>query len=48
MTKRKFVCKKCRSEFVIEVYEEGEAEEKRVPTYPVRCPRCGSGSIERK
>jgi DNA-directed RNA polymerase subunit RPC12/RpoP len=47
MIKRKFVCKKCRREFVIEVYEEGEAEEKNVPTSPVRCPYCG-GSVERK
>jgi DNA-directed RNA polymerase subunit RPC12/RpoP len=41
MIKRKFVCKKCRREFILEVCEEGEAEEKKVPTSPVRCPHCG-------
>jgi DNA-directed RNA polymerase subunit RPC12/RpoP len=47
MVKRKFVCKKCHREFVVEVYEEGEAEEKRLPSSPVRCPNCG-GPVERK
>jgi DNA-directed RNA polymerase subunit RPC12/RpoP len=46
MKKRKFVCKKCRREFVVEVYEEGEAEEKRIHGSPVRCPYCG-GPVER-
>jgi hypothetical protein len=48
MIKRKFVCRNCQHEFLMEVYEEGEAEEKRVPKSPVLCPRCGSASIERR
>jgi DNA-directed RNA polymerase subunit RPC12/RpoP len=46
MVKRKFICKNCGYKFEIEVFEEGEAEEKRVSTQPVRCPRCG-GKVER-
>jgi len=45
MVKRRFVCKRCGKTFVKEVYEEGETEEKYVPTSPVRCPHCGSQQI---
>ena len=47
MIKTKFICKDCGHKFELEVFEEGEAEEKRIPTRSVRCPRCG-GSVERK
>ncbi len=46
MVKRRFICKRCGHRFVIEVFEPGEAEEKRTPTQPVRCPKCG-GPVER-
>jgi len=46
MLKLKFVCKRCGYSFAIEVFEPGEAEEKRVNTKPVRCPKCG-GQVER-
>jgi DNA-directed RNA polymerase subunit RPC12/RpoP len=47
MKKQKYVCKNCRREFVIEIFEEGEAKEKRLPTSPVRCRYCGSGNLEK-
>lgn len=47
MKKQKYVCKDCGCEFIIEIFEQGEAEEKRLPTSPVRCKRCSSGNLER-
>jgi DNA-directed RNA polymerase subunit RPC12/RpoP len=46
MIKQWFVCLRCGHKFQIEVFEEGEAEAKRVPVYPVVCPECG-GSVRR-
>lgn len=46
MIKIKFMCRKCGYKFEIEVFEEGEAEEKRKPSRPVRCLKCG-GAVER-
>lgn len=46
MKKVRYVCKKCGHKFVAEVFELGEAEEKRLPTRPVLCERCG-GPVER-
>lgn len=46
MVKRRFVCKDCGCKFEKEVFERGEAEEKRIPTGPVRCVRCGSTNVE--
>ena len=46
MKKAKFRCKKCVKEFVIEIFEDGEAEAKKLPTFPIRCPECG-GHVER-
>lgn len=42
MKKAKFKCKRCGNTFVTEIFEPGEAEEKRKPTAPVRCPECGA------
>lgn len=47
MIKRRFICKGCGHKFEIDVFEEGEAEEKRLATRPIRCPRCG-GAVERR
>ena len=41
MVKRKYVCKRCGKTFVIEVFEQGEAEEKKLRGRPVTCPDCG-------
>ena len=46
MEKRQFICKRCGKRFVVEVFEEGEAKEKRLQVSPVRCPECG-GNVER-
>ncbi len=46
MKKQRFICKKCRCEFEKNVFEPGEAKEKHLPSYPVVCPRCGSGDIQ--
>ena len=47
MKKQRFVCKNCGCRFVVEVLEEGEAEERRLPASPVRCRECGSTSLVR-
>ena len=47
MVKRKFICKNCGNKFEVEVFETGEAEEKKVKAYPVTCPHCKSSSVER-
>jgi DNA-directed RNA polymerase subunit RPC12/RpoP len=41
MVKRRFICEGCGNRFEIDVFEPGEAEDKRSPTRPVGCPRCG-------
>ena len=46
MVKRKYICTKCGHKFVAEVYEREEVEEKRIPTRPLSCPKCG-GPVER-
>lgn len=47
MIRRKCICKKCGHKFEIDVFEPGEAEEKRMPSGPVRCPKCG-GPVEKR
>ena len=44
----RFICNNCGESFSAQIFEKGEAEEKRVPTSPVRCPRCGSTAVERR
>jgi len=46
MVRKKFLCRRCGRAFVKEVFEEGEAEEKRLRASPVKCPHCGSYEIE--
>ena len=46
MRKQRFICKNCGREFVVEIVEPGEAEEKNLRTSPVRCPHCESGKVE--
>jgi len=46
MEKAKFKCKRCGNEFVVEIFEPGEAKEKRLPTSPIKCPKC-QGPVER-
>jgi DNA-directed RNA polymerase subunit RPC12/RpoP len=41
----RFVCKNCGERFTTQIFEKGEAEEKRVPTGPTRCPKCGSTDV---
>lgn len=48
MIKRSYRCVRCGCKFEIEVFEPGEAEEKRLPAGPVRCPECKSADIERR
>jgi hypothetical protein len=46
MKKRRFRCRRCGCKFEAEVFEPGEAESKRVPLGPVRCPDCKSTDVE--
>ena len=41
MKKKRFMCKKCGKKFEIKVFEEGEAEDKNLRAYPIKCPQCG-------
>ena len=45
MVKRRFICKRCGERFELEVFEPGEARERRQPAYPVQCPHC-HGPVE--
>ena len=47
MVKAKFICKKCGRKFTVEIFEEGEAQEKRFSGSLVRCPHCQSTAVER-
>ena len=46
MKKQRFICQNCREVFTVEIFEPGEAEEKRIRPVPVKCPKCGSMSVK--
>jgi hypothetical protein len=46
MKKVLILCKQCGAEVRVEVFEDGEAMRKGLPSQPVRCERCGSGRVE--
>jgi DNA-directed RNA polymerase subunit RPC12/RpoP len=46
MRKIRFICRKCGHKFEADVFEEGEAAEKKRPTAPIRCPKC-RGPVEK-
>ncbi len=43
----RFIYKNCGQKFTTQIFEKGEAGEKRKPTSPVRCPKCNSIEVER-
>lgn len=45
MIKVKFICKNCGYRFIAEIFEPGEKEEKKMPSGPVRCPKCRDTSV---
>ena len=47
MVKKQFICKNCGHKFAAEVFEKGEAEEKRIKAVALRCPKCNSTQVER-
>lgn len=47
MNKLRFICKRCGHKCEAEVFELGEAEEKKMLTREIRCPKCG-GLVERQ
>jgi len=47
MIRINFICRKCGDKFSALIFEKGEAEAKKVPTGPVRCPKCGNDHVER-
>lgn len=48
MIRANFICKRCGHKFTMEIFEKGEQEEKRLSGSPVKCPNCGSSSVERR
>lgn len=46
MIRRWFRCVRCGDRFQLDVFEPGEAQQKGLPSYPVRCRACG-GPLER-
>lgn len=46
MRRRRFICRQCGCKFEVNVFEEGEAEERRRPSGPVRCEKCRSDDVE--
>jgi len=47
VTTARLICKKCGHKFTAEILEKGEAQEKRLSTSPVLCPKCRSAELER-
>jgi len=47
MIRQRFRCRNCGCRFETEVFEPGEAREKRLPSGPVICPDCKSTDVER-
>lgn len=45
MQEAKFIRKRCGHKFAVEILDPGEAEQNRLATQPVRCPKC-SGPVE--
>jgi len=46
MVKRRFRCLRCGCKFEKEVFEPGEAEDKKLGSGPVTCPECKSTQTE--
>ncbi len=40
MVKARFHCLNCGHDFETEVFEEGEAQRRKLPSAPVHCPKC--------
>ncbi len=47
MKKIRLICKKCGYKFEAEVFEPGEAKEKRLPSSSIHCPKCG-GEVDKR
>lgn len=47
MIRVRFICKRCGHKFETDVFEPGEAKEKRLPSSPIRCPKC-RGEVDKR
>ncbi|MFC1666373.1 cytochrome C551 [Candidatus Omnitrophota bacterium] len=47
MVRKKFTCSNCGHDFEMDVFEKGEGREKRFPSGPIRCPKCGGPDEKR-
>jgi DNA-directed RNA polymerase subunit RPC12/RpoP len=47
MRKVRFICRKCGNKFEALIFEPGESEEKKIPSGPVKCPKCNNTLVER-
>ncbi len=45
MIRKKFQCRNCGERFEADVFEKGEAEQKRLPSGPVHCPNCNRTDV---
>ena len=48
MVTKRFQCLNCGFEFKAEIFEEGEADAKRLPSGPVHCPRCNRTDVRKE
>jgi DNA-directed RNA polymerase subunit RPC12/RpoP len=47
MIVREMKCGMCGRRFEVEVLDRDDPKEKHVPGYPIRCPECHSGVVEK-
>lgn len=45
MVKARFHCLNCGHDFETEVFEEGEAQRRKLPSASVRCPKCNRSDL---
>ena len=45
MKRKTYRCLQCGEEFTVEVITREEAADKRMPFYPIQCPKCHSQNV---
>jgi DNA-directed RNA polymerase subunit RPC12/RpoP len=47
MRRTKYICKRCKKVFWVNLLEPGEAEDKKIISGPVQCPECRSMEVQK-